>query len=102
LSNINASYNNENNNNNNSNLVGSIHKPSETFFVWSIFTTIYCVFIGLVALVFSIKVHHYNKQGDYENAFASSKLARNFNIAGLFFGVVYMAIGILVCFMPRG
>lgn len=76
-------------------------KPSESYIFWSVFTTIYCVFLGLVALIFSIKVKHYNKEGLFQKAYSASKLARNFNIAGLFFGVVYLAIGLLVCFLPR-
>lgn len=75
-------------------------KPSETYLVWSIFTTVYCVFIGVVALVLSIKVHHYNKQGDFCRAYSRSKIARNINIAGLFFGIIYMGIGLLACFLP--
>jgi len=76
-------------------------KPSETYIFWSVFTTIYCVFIGMVALVFSLKVKHYNKVGLFQKANSASKIARNFNIAGLLFGVVYLAIGLLVCFLPR-
>ena len=75
-------------------------KPSETYMVWSIFTTVYCVFIGVVALVLSIKVHHYNKQGDFARAYSRSRIARNINIAGLFFGIIYMGIGLLACFLP--
>ena len=96
VSNYHGSY------NSNSDSIESVLKPSETFMVWSIFTTIYCVFIGIVALIFSIKVHHYNKQGDYEKAYSRSRLAKYFNIAGLFVGIVYMAIGALICFLPIG
>ena len=80
--------------------VNSIHKPSETYIVWSIFTTVYCVFIGVAALVLSIKVHHYNKQGEYQKAFSRSRIARNLNIAGLFFGFIYMGIGLIACLLP--
>jgi hypothetical protein len=78
--------------------LGSIAKPSETYLVWSIFTTIYCVLIGVVALVLSIKVYHYNKEGNYAKAFSRSRIARNLNIAGLFVGFVYMGIILLICF----
>ena len=87
------------NTNNSMNSVNYL-KPSETYMVWSIFTTVYCVFIGVVALVLSIKVHHFNKQGDYRRAYSRSKIARNINIAGLFFGIIYMGIGLLACFLP--
>jgi len=76
------------------------HKPSETYLVWSIFTTFYCLFIGIIALVFSIKVRHYNKECNFPKAYSASKIARNFNIAGLFFGVIYIAVVLLVCVLP--
>ena len=88
-----------NNTNNSMNSVNYL-KPSETYMVWSIFTTVYCVFIGVVALVLSIKVHHYNKQGDFARAYSRSRIARNINIAGLFFCIIYMGIGLLACFLP--
>ena len=96
----NFSYCSSNTNNTLDNTASSHQKPSETYMVWSVFTTVYCVFIGVVALVLSIKVHHYNKQGDFRRAYARSKLARNINIAGLFFGFIYMGIGLLACFLP--
>ena len=80
--------------------LNSVQKPSETYIVWSIFTTVYCVFIGVAALVLSIKVHHYNKQGEYQKAFSRSRIARNLNIAGLFFGFIYMGIGLIACLLP--
>jgi hypothetical protein len=88
--------------NNTNNSINSVNylKPSETYMVWSIFTTVYCVFIGVVALVLSIKVHRYNKQGDFARAYSRSRIARNINIAGLFFGIIYMGIGVLACFLP--
>lgn len=88
--------------NNQSNNNSTVQKPSETYIVWSIFTTIYCIFIGIAALVLSIKVYHYNKQGNYQKAYAKSKIARNLNIAGLFFGIIYMGIGIIATLLPRG
>lgn len=86
--------------NNESNSLDSISKPSETYLVWSIFTTIYCVFIGVPALVLSIKVYHYNKQEDYQKAYSRSKITRYLNIAGLLFGIVYMTIGVIACLVP--
>ncbi len=82
------------------NTTNSNLKPSETYLFWSIFTTIYCVFIGVVALVLSIQVYHYNKKANYQRAHTKSKLCRNFNIAGLFFGIVYLTIGIVACLVP--
>lgn len=89
------------NNSNSSTVESQSQKPSETYLIWSIFTTIYCVIIGVPALVLSIQVYHYNKQGEYQKAFNKSKLARNVNFAGLFVGIVYLAIGFLACFLPR-
>ncbi len=88
--------NNNNNNNNNMNSSSNILKPSETYLVWSVFTTIYCVILGVIALVLSIQVYHLNKEENYEKAYIKSKLCRNLNVAGLFFGIVYLAIGVLV------
>ena len=79
----------------------NMQKPSETYLVWSIFTTIYCVFVGIFALILSIRVAYFNKQGNFDKAHRRAKIARNFNIAGLFFGIVYMAIGIITCLLPR-
>lgn len=76
-------------------------KPSETYMVWSIFTTLYCVLIGVPALVLSIKVYHYNKQEQFDKAYSRSRIARYLNIAGLFFGIVYIGIAVLTCFIPR-
>ncbi|CAF0825294.1 unnamed protein product [Brachionus calyciflorus] len=75
-------------------------KPSETYMIWSIFTTFYCIFIGLPALVLSIKVYHYNKEEQYQKAYSRSRYARYLNIAGLFVGVIYLGIAILVCLIP--
>ena len=76
-------------------------KPSETYMVWSIFTTLYCVLIGVPALVLSIKVYHYNKQEQFDKAYSRSRIARYLNIAGLFFGIVYIGIAAITCFFPR-
>lgn len=78
-----------------------ISKPSETFLFWSIFTTVYCVFIGLPALIFSIKVYHYNKEENYEKAQSRSKIAWYLNLAGLFCGIVYISVVVLILFIPR-
>jgi hypothetical protein len=91
----------------NSNLNGinnsscSIQKPCETYLAWSIFTTVYCVLVGLPALIFSIKVHHLNKQGEYDKAFSRSKIAKYLNVTGLFFGFVYMGIVLFTCFATQ-
>lgn len=82
------------------NTTNSNLKPSETYLFWSIFTTIYCVFIGVIALVLSIQVYHCNKEANYQKAHTKSKLCRNFNIAGLFFGIVYLTVGIVACLVP--
>jgi hypothetical protein len=76
-------------------------KPSETYLVWSIFTTIYCVFIGIFALVLSIKVRKLNKVGDYKKANRFSRVVWYLNISGLFFGFVYLGIALLTCLLPR-
>lgn len=79
----------------------NINLPSETYLVWSIFTTVYCVFIGIIALILSIQIYHYNKQENYQKAFHRSKICRNVNIAGLFIGIIYLSIGIVACLLPR-
>ena len=76
-------------------------KPSETYMVWSIFTTIYCVFIGIFALFISFRVRNYNKRGNFKEAYALSRIVWYLNIAGLFFGIVYLAIALLTCLLPR-
>lgn len=81
--------------------ISNIQKPSETYFVWSVFTTFYCVFIGVAALVLSYQIYTLNKEQNYQKAFTKSKLCRNVNIAGLFVGIVYLIIAILICLLPR-
>lgn len=70
----------------------SIQKPYSTYLVWSVITTLYCILLGLPALVVSIKVGKYNKKGMYEKAQKSSKLAKALNIAGLFSILLYISI----------
>ena len=76
-------------------------KPSESYLIWSIFTTFYCVFIGIAALVLSLRVRHYNQRQEYEKAYERSRLVRNLNIFGLFFGIVYIGILLIACFFPK-
>lgn len=75
-----------------------IDQPSETYLIWSVLTTFYCVIIGLPALIFSIKVYHYNKDEEYEKAFSRSKVAWYLNLIGLFFGILYVGIVALILF----
>lgn len=77
---------------------GRINHPSETYFIWSVLTTFYCVIIGLPALIFSIKVYHHNKEEEYEKAFSRSKVAWCLNLIGLFFGIFYIGIVALILF----
>jgi hypothetical protein len=79
----------------------SIQKPCPTYLIWSIFTTFYCVFIGVPALVLSIKVHHYNKRGFYQKAYTRSKIAKYLNVTGLFFGFIYLGAVGLTFVLPR-
>lgn len=81
-------------------LESSLLKPSEPYMVWSIFTTIYCVLIGVPALIYSIKVYHYNQQGEYQKARTRSKMAKCLNIIGLFCGLFYMILGVFACLFP--
>ncbi|RNA28093.1 hypothetical protein BpHYR1_017565 [Brachionus plicatilis] len=80
-------------------VMSEITQPSETYFVWSIFTTFYCVLVGLPALIFSIKVYHYNKEEEYEKAFSRSKIVWYLNLTGLFCGIVYVGIVVLILFV---
>ena len=79
----------------------SIQKPCDTYLAWSIFTTVYCIFIGVPALILSIKVYHYNKQSLYQKAYSRSKVAKYLNITGLFFGFVYLGVVLLTFILPR-
>ena len=76
-------------------------KPSETYFVWSTFTTFYCFFVGIIALVLSFQVYYCNQEQNFQKAFSKSKLCRNVNVAGLFCGIIYLTIGIVICLLPR-
>ncbi|KAG5266508.1 hypothetical protein AALO_G00232870 [Alosa alosa] len=56
---------------------------------WSIFTTICCCLpLGIAAIYKSNQVTAANAGGDMEKARHSSRAARNFNIAGLIFGLI--------------
>jgi hypothetical protein len=79
----------------------SIQKPCQTYLAWSIFTTFYCVFIGIPALVLSIRVSQFNKQGLYQKAYTRSKIAKYLNVTGLFFGFVYLGAVVLTVLLPR-
>jgi hypothetical protein len=75
-------------------------KPND-YLAWSIFTALYCIFIGVIALSVSLTIRRLNAKGKYQLAYTKSMLARNLNMCAVFFGFIYVTAGLLLFFVRR-
>ena len=76
------------------------YEEPKDYLLWSIFTTVYCFFIGVIALLVSLRVKHLNSKGRYDASFNQSKIARNLNICAVFFGFILATISLFLFFFP--
>lgn len=73
--------------------------PQKDFFLFSIFNILCCnVCLGIPALVYSVKTREANKHGRYQDASASSRLSKIFNIYSVLVGLLILALIIIIEF----
>jgi hypothetical protein len=80
----------------------AIHREPNDYLLWSIITSIYCIFIGLTAIIFSLKIKELNANGRYDLSYKQSKIVRNLNLSAILFGFLYISIALLFYFYPPG
>lgn len=81
--------------------MGIIKKPND-YLIWSIITSIYCIFIGITAIIFSLRIRELNANGRYDLSYKQSLIVRNLNLSAIFFGFLYISAAFLFYFYPPG
>lgn len=67
--------------------------PQKDFFIFSIFSILCCnVCLGIPALVYSVKTREANKHDRFQDAAASSKLSKRFNIYSVITGLLILIL----------
>lgn len=80
----------------------TIEKEPKSYLIFSILNTVFCCFfVGIGAIIYSVKSREAKKYGDLEKASKNSKIAKTLNIIGLLTGlaVLFVYSVILICYL---